>query len=142
MDVPKLRDQLVDHEGLKMTAYRCTAGKVTIGVGRNIDPEGGKGITKEEAMHLLENDIRECTQDVMQVLTEGVWQRLSDSRQRALVDLRFNLGPTRFRTFKRMLAAIQACNFTLAADEIKGSRWYTQVQPARASKIVSMMREG
>lgn len=41
---------LIRHEGLRLKPYKDSVGKLTIGVGRNLDD---KGITKEEAMHLL-----------------------------------------------------------------------------------------
>ena len=53
--VKRLKDMLIRHEGLKLKPYLCTAGKLTIGVGRNIQD---RGITYQEAMMLLENDIR------------------------------------------------------------------------------------
>ncbi len=33
----RIKAQLVRHEGLKLKPYRCTAGKLTIGIGRNLD---------------------------------------------------------------------------------------------------------
>ncbi len=36
-DMKKLIDELVLDEGLRLTAYRCTAGKATIGIGRNFE---------------------------------------------------------------------------------------------------------
>lgn len=33
----KVKEQLLRHEGLRLKPYRCTAGKLTIGVGRNLD---------------------------------------------------------------------------------------------------------
>jgi lysozyme len=44
--------QLTRHEGLRLKPYLCPAGKLTIGIGRNLE---GKGITKQEAVMLLEN---------------------------------------------------------------------------------------
>jgi lysozyme len=60
----RIKEQLVRHEGLRLKPYRCTAGKLTIGVGRNLED---KGISQQEAYELLENDIRECE---VQLLTE------------------------------------------------------------------------
>jgi len=57
----KLTDQLIKHEGLRLKPYHCPAGKLTIGVGRNLED---KGITEEEAVMLLENDIQECLKDL------------------------------------------------------------------------------
>ena len=33
----RIKKQLVRHEGLRLKPYRCTAGKLTIGYGRNLD---------------------------------------------------------------------------------------------------------
>lgn len=32
----RIKEQLVRHEGLRLRPYRCTAGKLTIGIGRNL----------------------------------------------------------------------------------------------------------
>ena len=53
----KITDQLIRHEGLRLTPYRCPAGRLTIGVGRNLEE---KGISEQEAMVLLENDNKAC----------------------------------------------------------------------------------
>jgi GH24 family phage-related lysozyme (muramidase) len=44
----KLIDQLKVHEGSRTHAYDCPAGYITIGVGRNIDPNGGLGLSEDE----------------------------------------------------------------------------------------------
>ena len=54
MNIKTLSSSLVRDEGLRLKTYRCTAGKLTIGVGRNLDD---CGITHAEAMALLANDI-------------------------------------------------------------------------------------
>jgi lysozyme len=50
----RIKAQLVRYEGLRLKPYRCTAGKLTIGIGRNLDD---CGISQTEAYVLLENDI-------------------------------------------------------------------------------------
>ncbi|MBF0177920.1 MAG: DUF1804 family protein [Magnetococcales bacterium] len=55
MDHQELRKQLIRHEGMRLKPYRCTAGKLTIGVGRNLDD---RSITKSEAYVLLDADIK------------------------------------------------------------------------------------
>ena len=61
MNIKKIKDQLIQHEGLKLKPYQCPAGRLTIGVGRNLED---KGITEKEAVMLLENDIQECLEDL------------------------------------------------------------------------------
>ena len=131
----KLTDQLIKHEGLRLKPYHCPAGKLTIGIGRNLED---KGITENEAVMLLENDIQECLQD-LETLFQA-FDQLPESVQRVLVDMRFNLGPNRFRHFKKMIAAVKNQDFIQAAAEMKDSRWYSQVGQ-RARTLVNMMQE-
>ena len=131
----KLADQLIKHEGLRLKPYHCPAGKLTIGIGRNLED---KGITEKEAVMLFENDIQECIQDLGTLFQK--FDQLPESVQRVLVDMRFNLGPNRFRHFKKMIAAVKNQDFIQAAAEMKDSRWYSQVGQ-RSRTLVKMMRE-
>ena len=56
----RLIKMLKRHEGVKSHAYKCSAGKVTVGVGRNIDENGGIGLTDSEIDMLLANDRSEA----------------------------------------------------------------------------------
>jgi len=135
MDKEKIMQQLLKHEGLRLTPYHCPAGKLTIGVGRNLED---KGITEKEAFVLLENDVKECIQDMEEIFQE--FELLPESVQLVLVDMRFNLGPNRFRNFRKMIAAVRNQDFNRAAAEMKDSRWYYQVGQ-RAKTLVKMMTE-
>ena len=96
-----LIDELVTDEGLRLRPYVDTVGKVTVGIGRNLT---GKGISKREAFDLLDHDLDECVAD----LAAFPWFLMLDAvRQRAMVNLRFNLGPSRLRSFKRFPCKIQ-----------------------------------
>lgn len=132
-----LIDQLIRHEGERLKPYRCTSGKLTIGVGRNLE---GKGISKAESRMLLTHDIMECTRDLMQIFPQ--WEVFSESRKTALTDMRFNLGPSGFRSFRRMIAAIHLANWDQAAREALDSRWATQVQPSRVETVTRQLRDG
>ena len=48
MSSDKLFEMLRRHEGVKQFAYRCTANKITIGVGRCVDEDGGIGLCDAE----------------------------------------------------------------------------------------------
>lgn len=122
MDIEALKDQLILHEGLKLKPYKCTAGKLTIGVGRNIEDIG---ITEDEARALLDNDILRVAQE----LDNGLpwWRDLSDVRQRVLLDMAFNLGTPTLMKFKNTLGLIEAGDFVGASEEMLRSRWAEQV---------------
>ena len=129
-------DQLIEHEGLRLKPYRCSVGKLTLGYGRNL---GDKGITEEEARCLLKNDISECIADLQKIFDGRFWN-LPEIVQRVMVDMRFNLGSTGFKGFKKMIAAVKAEDFAQAALEMKDSKWFVQVGQ-RGKTLVAMMRK-
>lgn len=141
MDVPKsfLSDLLRRHEGLRLKPYRDTVGKLTIGVGRNLDDVG---ISKEEALWMLQDDIARAEMDARKVFRR-LWhpEIFSTARHAVIVSMVFNLGLTRFRKFKKMIAAVQAQDWHRAADEMLNSKWARQVG-RRARELAKMMREG
>ena len=49
MNIKKIKDQLIQHEGLKLKPYQCPAGRLTIGVGRNLED---KGITEKLSLSI------------------------------------------------------------------------------------------
>lgn len=129
--------QLIDHEGLRTRVYTDTVGKVSIGIGRNLTDNG---ISREEALILADHDIDAAVQDLATAYRWFV--NLDDVRWRAVVDFRFNLGPTKFRTFRHFIHAMAVQNYATAAAELEASRWATQVQPRRKSRIVTMIATG
>ena len=133
----KLIDMLKRHEGSKRYAYFCTSGKLTIGVGRNIDPFGGLGLTEEEIGFLLQNDVDRVEQELVNCIpwVEHIeWQRMD-----ALVNICFNLGLPRFLKFKKALAAAEDQNWELCADEFMDSKWASQVGQ-RAVELTTLIR--
>ena len=135
----KLVKMLTTHEASKSHAYKCTAGKITIGVGRNIDPEGGLGLTKDEIAYLLRNDIERVEDELSRRLP---WiLELSDVRIDALIDICFNLGLPRFLKFVKALDALEAGDYEMSANEFMDSRWANQVG-YRAYEVTEMIRTG
>jgi lysozyme len=130
-----LEQQLLDHEGFRPTAYRCTSGRLTLGIGRNIQD---KGITEDEALILLRHDIVEIYNGLRHLLP---WfNALNDDRQRVLVDLGINLGLTGLMKFKRMLSAMEQNDWVKADYELRHSLWASQVQRSRVEFLSLLMR--
>ena len=119
----KLLTLIRAHEGYRTHPYECTAGKLTIGIGRNLDDVG---ISEVEALYLLDNDVHDCILDLYRIFPNQI-DDLCEARQHALIDLRFNVGGAGFRTFKRMIAAVKAGEFDQAAREMLSSKWADQV---------------
>jgi len=141
LDLLKLADQLIHHEGLECFPYTDTVGKITIGVGRNLTD---RGLTKEECRHLLANDIEIS---VGELKKNFHWfAKLDDTRQAALVDLHFNLGINRLKTFRKTLRLIENCTlgddlWDKAAEELLDSKWAGQVGQ-RAQTLALMIKLG
>jgi lysozyme len=136
IDDKALVRQIELHEGLRLKPYRCTAGKLTIGVGRNLED---RGITLSEARMLLANDLADVRNGLLNALP---WvAQLDDVRQRVLIDMAFNLGLQGLLEFKRTLAAVQAGQYQQAATMMLQSRWAKQVGQ-RAERLSRMMVTG
>lgn len=130
-----LLDLLKLHEGFRATPYRCTAGKITIGYGRNLED---CPLDEEEAVFLLLRPVREAAEDIQ---TFNFGRYLNEARAAAVIDMRYNLGPTRFRGFKRFIAAMDRKDYDTAAAEMLDSRWATQVGD-RAIRLSEIIRTG
>jgi len=135
MDIEKLKQRLIEHEGLRLKVYTCTRGRLTIGVGRNLED---RGISEQEALMLLSNDIEECIEGVEQLF--ACFDGLSDSRQRVLVDMRFNLGQAGLEGFRMFRNAVENGDFDRAADEMLDSNWARQVGLQTSTERVSAVR--
>tara|TARA_R100001510_G_C7584296_1_gene156177 strand:- start:10 stop:435 length:426 start_codon:yes stop_codon:yes gene_type:complete len=135
----KLLAMLKRHEGVETHAYECSEGKVTVGVGRNIDQAGGMGLSEDEIDYLLQNDVERV---VKELAAEYPWfSDLDDVRRDAMVDISFNLGATRLRLFKRALTAMETGNYKEAATEFLDSKWAKQVG-SRALELTDMISSG
>ena len=134
MDFKLLTKWLELDEGCKLKPYYCTSGKLTIGVGRNLE---ARGISRAEAQFMLENDIVEVISELDQLFPE--WQELSEVRQMVLINMAFNLGTFGLLNFKRTLSYIKAEDWDNAADEMLRSEWAEQVGD-RALRLSEAMR--
>ena len=134
MDIAKLKSDLERDEGLRLKPYEDTVGKLTIGIGRNLDDVG---ISEEEARHMLGNDIEWVVEELDR--TMPWWRTMPEPAQRALANMAFNLGMPTLRQFRNMLAALQAGDYDKAAVEALDSRWARQVK-GRADRIAALYR--
>ena len=139
MPIEALRKQLLRHEGEVLHAYEDHLGYLTIGVGRLIDKRRGGGITHDEAMMLLDNDIRRVIDELE---SRAPWfKRLDTTRQQAIANMAFQLGVSGLLGFRKMIGALDHGDYRKAADEALNSRWARQT-PNRANEIADMIRKG
>lgn len=131
-----LKGILLRHEGMRTKPYRCSSGKLTIGVGRNLEEVG---ISDQEAMWLLDSDIarvRHFADD------ELLWfEGLDEARQNIVLAMIFQLGASGFRKFRRFIRAMDRRDYETAAKEMLDSEWAKQT-PKRAQEMAEWMRTG
>ena len=126
-----------DFEGLRLKPYKCTAGKLTIGYGRNLDDVG---ISQAESDMLFERDFAKAEAEVRRLCKEFNidCENLIEQRFYVLTDMMFNLGYGNLSKFKKMLTALSKGDYRAAAKEMLDSQWAKQVGN-RAIKLSAMM---
>jgi lysozyme len=133
----RIKEQLVRHEGLRLKPYRCTASKLTIGIGRNLDD---CGISQSEAYVMLINDIMNCEKQ-LQAKIPDIYNGLDEVRKSVLLNMCFNLGINGLLGFKNTLAFVKAGDWERAANNMLVSKWAKQVG-RRAIELSELMRKG
>jgi len=134
-----LKDKLVKHEGISRYAYQDTVGMTTIGVGRNIDAKGGRGLSTDEIFYLLQNDISLVEN---QLSKYGWFTYLNSVRQEAIIELTFNIGLPRLLEFHNMISALVAKNFSQAARALLDSKWADEVGKNRSQDVAQRLNLG
>lgn len=132
------------YEGLRLKAYRCTAGFLTVGYGHNIDAhkdyqilDSNSEITLTKAEELYDFDMADVKRDVL-----GLFPDLDSYPtvvQDILCDLVFNMGIRTFRMFVYTIKMLRLKNYKGAADGLSKSKWYKQVGN-RSKDIVETLR--
>lgn len=135
MDTEAFKKHLRWAEAERLFPYKCSAGKLTIGVGRNLDD---RGITKDESAFLLDTDIAIVIDECRGL---DYWDALDPARQLVVADMVFNLGLSRFLGFKNLNKALVIQDYSLAAHEMMDSKWADQVG-RRAHKLKQIMLSG
>jgi len=117
--------------------YRCSQRFLTIGIGRNLDT---KGISNDEALFLLENDINDSIQLVYKYLP---WAKEAKGEiQEVLVMMCFQLGIGGLMEFKKFLVALEAKDYETAVKEGLDSKWAKEDTPKRAQEMMEIIRNG
>lgn len=131
----KINAQLKIDEGFRTFPYKCSAGKLTIGFGRNIQDNG---ISLDEACFFLKNDIYICYAQLSGIY--AWFDGKPSTVKRVLINMCFNLGIEKLQQFKIMLTAIAASDYRLAAKNIRNSKYYLDVG-ARAERLAAILEQ-
>lgn len=137
--IKTIEDQLHRDEGEVLHAYKDHLGYLTIGIGRMIDRRGGGGITHEEAMYLLRNDISKRDKALRD---KFYWyDELNDARRGVLLNMSFQMGIDGLLGFVNTLELIRKGSYKKAAEGMLNSLWARQT-PARAKRLSIQMETG
>ncbi|WP_227505260.1 glycoside hydrolase family protein [Klebsiella aerogenes] len=113
--------------------YKDSLGFPTIGYGHLLKPGESfpNGITEETADKILYNDIVSARNDSYKL---GL--ALPNDWQDFMVLMVFQLGITKTRQFKKMIAALKKGDYKEAVVQAKSSAWYVQT-PNRVDAMIA-----
>jgi lysozyme len=134
-----IEDLLIREEGFRSHAYKDHLGYWTIGFGRMIDQRLGGGISRNEALVLLLNDI----DNIRVKLDDKIpwWRFLNEDRQAVLLSMAYQMGVNGLMKFRRTLAHMKEGDYKKAANGMRASLWARQT-PGRAERHARAMEEG
>jgi GH24 family phage-related lysozyme (muramidase) len=150
-----IKPMLIKHEGKRSKMYLDSKGIPTIGVGFNLKRPDAKSLLKsvgaEYSSVMNGQELTEQQIDALLNITIKEAQQIAESNfstfneqpndvKAVLVDMAFNLGPTRLAGFVKLKAAIDGKDYARAAQEMQNSQWYSQVGN-RSKELVSIIKQ-
>ncbi len=123
-----LMERIPLFEGFSATRYgdRVTKGCVLQGYGRCVNNiKTPATISKATANKWLAADLIKCEAKLDAHMPW--WRNVSVVRQAALLDMTYNMGIDKLKTFKQFLHHMQNKNYALASRSLTNSRWAKQV---------------
>ncbi len=134
---------IIKNEGIRCHVYLDILKIPTIGIGFNLKRpdaklriesvggnydlifDGKSELSIEQCNALFEFDLNDCINDLTNFIKDFV--NLPIDVKLVLIDMRYNLGPIRFRKFKSTIREIEDHKYKNAADRIVVTPYYQQV---------------
>jgi len=149
---------IIEEEGLRLKPYKDARGYTTVGIGFNMDnptarkvwkeagvtapfqavKQGRQALTEAEAKKLAQKSYEIAKNDTKRLYPN--FNKMSKNRQRALVNLSYQLGGPKLAEFDKANRAIRNGRFDVAAKHLAMSAWAKQT-PERAKRIIAMLKE-
>lgn len=139
----KLLEELIRDEGYRQKSYIDTKGYWTIGIGHMLGKSNKfKDLHWDDIQVLITfiKDVNMAIYYTRQYIV--VFDQLSKPRQRALINMMFNLGPNRFGKFVKTIAAANRFDFHEAYIEMLDSKWARDDVPNRAKRVAEQWLRG
>ena len=144
MNIDRLKEEVKRDEGVVFEIYKDHLGHRTFGVGHKItteDPElelpAGTPVAADRVYSVFERDIVLHIGNAEDIFEDN-WDTLPEEVKLIIVNMIFNLGPSGFRKFRKMISAINNQDWKEAAKEGRDSLWYKQVTN-RAERLMSRL---
>lgn len=128
-----LMDILIRHEGKRAKAYKDTKGLLTIGIGHNLSMP----ISEAAIQQIYRDDVNEAYNECLH--TFPWFAELTERRQWAMIDARFNLGLTRLLGFQKFLKHMSLGEYDQAGSELLDSDAAREL-PERYAELANMIR--
>ncbi len=119
-----------EHEGLRLKAYRCPSGVLTIGYGHTRNVKTGQIINKDTAERFFVEDVEAVERLVDR---EPFAKDLSQGQYDALVSFLFNVKYSSYQTSTLRRKIINNVNDVTIPDEFR--RWVYGTDPVTKKKI-------
>ena len=143
MNQEKLYEEIKADEGEVLEIYKDHLGYETFGIGHLVtktDPEYGKPVgtpvSSDRVREVFKGDI--ATSIYYCEAQFNQWHSWPEEVQLIVVNMMFNMGPTRMAKFKNMQTQLSIGDWKEAAVEGRDSLWYKQVTN-RAERLMSRL---
>lgn len=155
MNKNEIINWISEHESSEPKVYLDSKGIATVGVGFNLEKDGAKeaienlgldydkvlsgnqSLSEEQINNLLQHDVDTAIADAQKIFSN--FDSLPEDKQLVLVDMSYNLGFDRLSGFHEMIHAVEANDWSKAADEMVDSKWFDDVKN-RGEDDVNVMR--
>lgn len=131
-------------EGCRESAYYCTSGYPTIGIGKRIGPKNAPlemydfTVSKSLAQAWLIDELIGIEQELYGL---DWFINLNKDRKTIITSMAYQLGCNGLLKFKRMIAAIELEDWQGVAIEAIDSKWHKQTME-RADRHIQVLLEG
>ena len=126
---------MIRDEGEKYQVYQDDRGNQTIGIGYNLS---SRGISKNISRQLFKECANEIITDLNLIFIDQSFFAFPENIQMVLFNMRFQMGYTGFRRFKKMIQNVKIYNWNGMIKEMIDSQWYKNYT-TRAERLIKMV---
>lgn len=144
MNVDQLRKELEIDEGIKHVTYKCSADRLTFGIGHLVLPDEpeydqpvGTPVSSDRVTECFDRDVGTVIEESKRLYPQ--FDNLPEEVKLIICNMLFNLGLPTLSKFKDMQAAINDRLWDEAADAMLDSKWARQL-PNRSGRLIARMR--